>query len=42
MSGSGRGSGLRGTRERDALLGGTARSGPDEGHRQVRAELPLG
>lgn len=36
-----RGSGLRGIRERAALLGGTARTGPDEGDWQVRAELPL-
>ncbi|MEU0253319.1 histidine kinase [Streptomyces sp. NPDC006184] len=42
IPGSGRGSGLRGIRERAALLGGTARSGPDEGDWQVRAELPLG
>ncbi|MFB0620489.1 sensor histidine kinase [Streptomyces sp. AGS-58] len=42
VPGSGRGSGLRGIRERAALLGGTARSGPDEGDWQVRAELPLG
>ncbi|MEU3860664.1 histidine kinase [Streptomyces sp. NPDC028722] len=41
VPGSGRGSGLRGIRERAALLGGTARSGPDEGDWQVRAELPL-
>ncbi|MGW1590108.1 sensor histidine kinase [Streptomyces sp. NPDC002386] len=39
---SGRGSGLRGMRERAALLGGSARTGPDEGDWQVRAELPLG
>ncbi|MBL1082941.1 two-component sensor histidine kinase [Streptomyces actinomycinicus] len=42
VPGPGRGSGLRGIRERAALLGGTARSGPDEGDWQVRAELPLG
>jgi signal transduction histidine kinase len=41
MSGSGRGSGLRGIRERAALLGGRARTGPDEGDWQVHAELPL-
>ncbi|MEU1460865.1 histidine kinase [Streptomyces sp. NPDC005727] len=40
--GTGRGSGLRGIRERAALLGGSARTGPDEGDWQVRAELPLG
>jgi signal transduction histidine kinase len=40
-SGSGRGSGLRGIRERAALLGGRARTGPDEGDWQVHAELPL-
>ncbi|KJK38084.1 histidine kinase [Streptomyces variegatus] len=39
--GSGRGSGLRGIRERAALLGGRARTGPDEGDWQVHAELPL-
>jgi len=39
---SGRGSGLRGIRERAALLGGRARTGPDAGDWQVRAELPLG
>jgi len=39
---TGRGSGLRGIRERAALLGGSARTGPDEGDWQVRAELPLG
>ncbi|MEU6671856.1 histidine kinase [Streptomyces sp. NPDC046727] len=38
---AGRGSGLRGIRERAALLGGTARTGPDEGNWQVRVELPL-
>ncbi|BCM71697.1 MULTISPECIES: sensor histidine kinase [unclassified Streptomyces] len=42
IPGPGRGSGLRGIRERAALLGGTARTGPDEGDWQVRAELPLG
>ncbi|MFI0808609.1 sensor histidine kinase [Streptomyces echinatus] len=40
--GPGRGSGLRGIRERAALLGGTARTGPDDGDWQVRAELPAG
>ncbi|MEU0895125.1 sensor histidine kinase [Streptomyces massasporeus] len=39
--GSGRGSGLRGIRERAALLGGRARTGPDDGDWQVHAELPL-
>ena len=39
----GRGSGLRGIRERAALLGGRARTGPDgAGDWQVRVELPLG
>ena len=42
LPGTGRGSGLRGIRERAALLGGSARTGPDEGDWQVRAELPLG
>ncbi|MFE6197429.1 sensor histidine kinase [Streptomyces sp. NPDC057838] len=37
----GRGSGLRGIRERAALLGGRARTGPDGGGWQVHAELPL-
>ncbi|MFF4585886.1 sensor histidine kinase [Streptomyces sp. NPDC001388] len=37
----GRGSGLRGIRERAALLGGHASTGPDAGDWQVRAELPL-
>ncbi|WBO69446.1 sensor histidine kinase [Streptomyces camelliae] len=41
IPGPGRGSGLRGIRERAALLGGSARTGPDEGDWQVRAELPL-
>ncbi|MEU6663956.1 histidine kinase [Streptomyces sp. NPDC046821] len=36
------GSGLRGIRERAALLGGRARTGPHEGQWQVRVELPLG
>ncbi|MFE9926080.1 sensor histidine kinase [Streptomyces sp. NPDC005774] len=40
--GPGRGSGLRGVRERAALLGGRARTGPDGGDWLVRAELPLG
>jgi signal transduction histidine kinase len=41
--GSGRGSGLRGIRERAALLGGRAHTGPDgTGDWQVRVELPLG
>ena len=40
ISGPGRGSGLRGIRERAALLGGRARTGPDEGDWQVHAELP--
>ncbi|MGW5618055.1 sensor histidine kinase [Streptomyces sp. NPDC003877] len=39
--GPGRGSGLRGIRERAALLGGQARTGPDGGDWQVHAELPL-
>ncbi|MFJ3234176.1 sensor histidine kinase [Streptomyces sp. NPDC086787] len=39
--GPGRGSGLRGIRERAALLGGHAHTGPHEGDWQVRAELPL-
>ncbi|MGW0413002.1 sensor histidine kinase [Streptomyces collinus] len=38
----GRGSGLRGIRERAALLGGDALTGPYEGDWRVRAELPLG
>ncbi|MEW2572198.1 histidine kinase [Streptomyces sp. NPDC047070] len=36
-----RGSGLRGIRERAALLGGRARTGPDDGDWQVHVELPL-
>jgi signal transduction histidine kinase len=40
-AGPGRGSGLRGIRERAALLGGSARTGPHEGDWQVHAELPL-
>ncbi|GKQ41756.1 sensor histidine kinase [Streptomyces sp. A012304] len=39
--GPGRGSGLRGIRERAALLGGRARTGPEGGDWQVRVELPL-
>ncbi|MFJ5265375.1 sensor histidine kinase [Streptomyces sp. NPDC088387] len=39
--GPGRGSGLRGIRERAALLGGRAHTGPDAGEWQVRVELPL-
>ncbi|MFC9853279.1 sensor histidine kinase [Streptomyces prasinus] len=42
VPGPGRGSGLRGIRERAALLGGRARTGPDGGDWLVRAELPLG
>ncbi|MGC0333468.1 signal transduction histidine kinase [Streptomyces sp. SAI-170] len=38
----GRGSGLRGMRERAALLGGRAHTGPDDGDWRVRVELPLG
>lgn len=41
VPGPGRGSGLRGIRERAALLGGRARTGPDEGDWQVRVDLPL-
>jgi signal transduction histidine kinase len=41
IPGPGRGSGLRGIRERAALLGGRARTGPDDGDWQVHAELPL-
>lgn len=41
IPGPGRGSGLRGIRERAALLGGRARTGPDRGDWQVRVELPL-
>ncbi|MGI5452887.1 sensor histidine kinase [Streptomyces sp. CA-249302] len=41
VPGPGRGSGLRGIRERAALLGGGARTGPDEGDWQVHVELPL-
>ncbi|MFD7261289.1 sensor histidine kinase [Streptomyces sp. NPDC059874] len=38
---TGRGSGLRGIRERAALLGGEAQTGPHEGNWRVRARLPL-
>ncbi|MGV9321044.1 sensor histidine kinase [Streptomyces sp. NPDC003660] len=41
LPGSSGGSGLRGIRERAALLGGTARTGPEAGDWLVRAELPL-
>ncbi|WP_020122353.1 sensor histidine kinase [Streptomyces canus] len=41
IPGPGRGSGLRGIRERAALLGGHAHTGPDVGDWQVHAELPL-
>ncbi|PWI05323.1 two-component sensor histidine kinase [Streptomyces sp. NWU339] len=41
VPGPGRGSGLRGIRERAALLGGRARTGPDGDDWTVRAELPL-
>lgn len=41
VAGPGRGSGLRGIRERAVLLGGRASTGPDEGDWRVRAELPL-
>ncbi|MFF9494764.1 sensor histidine kinase [Streptomyces flaveolus] len=41
-AGTGRGSGLRGMRERAALLGGRAHTGPDDaGDWQVQVELPL-
>ncbi|MGV9456705.1 sensor histidine kinase [Streptomyces sp. NPDC003635] len=39
--GPGRGSGLRGIRERAALLGGRAHTGPADGDWQVHVELPL-
>ncbi|MFC9533951.1 sensor histidine kinase [Streptomyces sp. NPDC056975] len=39
---AGGGSGLRGIRERAALLGGRARTGPDDGQWRVHVELPLG
>ncbi|MGW0711145.1 sensor histidine kinase [Streptomyces sp. NPDC002643] len=42
IPGPGRGSGLRGIRERAALLGGRAETGPDRGDWRVRVELPLG
>lgn len=42
IPGPGRGSGLRGIRERAALLGGRASTGPDRGDWRVRVELPLG
>lgn len=38
---TGKGSGLRGMRERAALLGGEAETGPNEGNWRVRARLPL-
>lgn len=38
---TGKGSGLRGMRERAALLGGEAETGPYEGNWRVRARLPL-
>jgi signal transduction histidine kinase len=41
IPGPGRGSGLRGIRERAALLGGRARTGPADGDWQVQVELPL-
>ncbi|MEW2395540.1 histidine kinase [Streptomyces sp. NPDC046862] len=41
IPGPGRGSGLRGIRERAALLGGRAHTGPDRGDWRVRVELPL-
>ncbi|GAB2850926.1 histidine kinase [Streptomyces deserti] len=41
IPGPGRGSGLRGIRERAALLGGHAHTGPDRGDWQVHVELPL-
>jgi signal transduction histidine kinase len=41
IPGPGRGSGLRGIRERAALLGGRARTGPDQADWQVHVELPL-
>ncbi|MFF9455297.1 sensor histidine kinase [Streptomyces flaveolus] len=41
-AGTGRGSGLRGMRERAALLGGRAHTGPDDaGDWQVHVELPI-
>lgn len=41
IPGPGKGSGLRGIRERAALLGGHARTGPTDGDWQVHVELPL-
>ncbi|MFE0512730.1 sensor histidine kinase [Streptomyces sp. NPDC058964] len=41
VTGPGRGSGLRGIRERAALLGGHAHTGQHEGDWQVHAELPV-
>ncbi|WP_280882149.1 sensor histidine kinase [Streptomyces pseudovenezuelae] len=41
IPGPGRGSGLRGIRERAALLGGDAHTGPDQGDWQVQVRLPL-
>ncbi|MGW2212510.1 sensor histidine kinase [Streptomyces sp. NPDC001781] len=41
LPGSSGGSGLRGIRERAALLGGSAHTGPEAGAWLVRAELPL-
>ncbi|MFE6281465.1 sensor histidine kinase [Streptomyces sp. NPDC057877] len=41
IPGPGRGSGLRGIRERAALLGGRADTGPADGDWRVRVELPL-
>ncbi|MFJ7071252.1 sensor histidine kinase [Streptomyces sp. NPDC098781] len=41
IPGPGSGSGLRGIRERAALLGGHARTGPHEGDWQVHVELPV-
>ncbi|GHH12250.1 sensor histidine kinase [Streptomyces lanatus] len=41
IPGPGRGSGLRGIRERAALLGGHAETGPDRGDWQVHVELPV-
>lgn len=35
------GSGLRGLRERAALIGGEAQAGPSDGERQMRVRLPL-
>ncbi|GGX24131.1 sensor histidine kinase [Streptomyces chartreusis] len=41
IPGPGRGSGLRGIRERAAMLGGHALTGPAEGDWQVHVELPV-